>query len=63
MLAEGLKHAINYDGGGSTTMCTDRFGMINHPKDNEPFNHVGERNLRNVYVILSKYTAITTDTY
>ncbi len=43
----GLEDAINLDGGGSSTLWTDRTGVLNHPSDNKKFDHLGERKIPN----------------
>ena len=47
----GLTEAINLDGGGSTTLWTEKTGVINHPYDNKKFDHVGERTVPNLIVV------------
>lgn len=44
----GLKDCINLDGGGSTTLWTEKFGVLNHPYDNHKFDHDGERVVPNI---------------
>ena len=51
MLGLGCIYAINFDGGGSTTMWTEELGVVNHPTDNDRFDNSGERNLRNAFII------------
>ncbi|MEX0721535.1 MAG: phosphodiester glycosidase family protein [Balneolaceae bacterium] len=51
MLEIGCDNGLNYDGGGSTTMWTEDFGVVNHPTDNGEFDHEGQRNLRNAIII------------
>lgn len=53
----GCVNAINLDGGGSTTMWSDKFGVVNHPSDNGVFDHEGERILRTAIIIYSDYTS------
>lgn len=51
------KNAINFDGGGSTTMYIKGqpdHGVINYPCDNKQFDHLGERAVSNVFMILKK---------
>ena len=48
-------HAINLDGGGSTTMWAqfdDLQGIINCPSDNGKFDNKGERKVANTLVLL-----------
>ena len=47
----GMTDAINLDGGGSTTLWTEKTGVINHPYDNKKFDHVGERTVPNLIVV------------
>ena len=47
----GMTAAINLDGGGSTTLWTEKTGVINHPYDNKTFDHEGERSVPNLIVV------------
>ncbi len=47
----GLYEAINLDGGGSSTLWTQSSGVINHPYDNQVFDHEGERVVPNVIIV------------
>lgn len=47
----GMTEAINLDGGGSTTLWTEKTGVINHPHDNRKFDHDGERSVPNLIVV------------
>ena len=50
----GCQHAINLDGGGSTTLFlnTNKFnGIVNHPSDNKKFDSEGERSVANILFI------------
>lgn len=47
----GLYEAINLDGGGSSTLWTIDAGVINHPYDNQQFDHAGERVVPNVLIV------------
>ena len=47
----GMTTAINLDGGGSTTLWTEKTGVINHPYDNKTFDHEGERSVPNLIVV------------
>ena len=47
----GMTEAINLDGGGSTTLWTEKTGVINHPYDNKKFDHEGERSVPNLIVV------------
>ncbi|RYU92947.1 phosphodiester glycosidase family protein [Emticicia agri] len=58
-LARALKckDAINFDGGGSTTMYIagqPENGVVNYPSDNKIFDHAGERSVSNIFVLLKK---------
>jgi exopolysaccharide biosynthesis protein len=51
------KDAINLDGGGSSTMYVKgqpENGVVNYPCDNKQFDHLGERAVSNVFMILKK---------
>ncbi len=55
-LAKALncKDAINFDGGGSTTMYIKgqpESGVVNYPSDNKLFDHAGERPVSNIFYI------------
>ena len=47
----GCVTAINFDGGGSTTLWTRDKGVVNHPSDNGKWDHNGERKVANVLMI------------
>ena len=47
----GLVDALNLDGGGSSTLWTARKGVLNHPYDNQGFDHEGERGEPNCIVV------------
>ena len=54
LLSCGCQHAINLDGGGSTTLYlnTNKFnGIVNHPSDNKKFDSEGERSVANILFI------------
>jgi hypothetical protein len=53
MLALGCEHAINLDGGGSTTMWVADRGVVNFPSDNRQFDHAGERRVDNSVLIFA----------
>lgn len=44
----GCTNAINFDGGGSSTLWIDKQGVINHPSDNAKWDHDGERKVANI---------------
>ena len=44
----GLWDAINLDGGGSSTLWTERTGVLNNPCDNRRFDHEGVRRVPNI---------------
>lgn len=50
----GCQDALNLDGGGSTTMWIDKYGVVNHPSDNGQFDDEGERACANIIAILPK---------
>ncbi len=53
----GCKDAINFDGGGSTTMYIrgELFdGVVNMPCDNRQFDHEGERVVSNILMLIGK---------
>ena len=50
----GCMHAMNLDGGGSTTMWTSRHGVVNHPSGNRHFDADGLRFLKNGVLIYKK---------
>lgn len=48
------KDAINFDGGGSTTMYLKgkpENGVVNFPSDNKLFDHAGERKVANIFFL------------
>ena len=47
----GMTDAIHLDGGGSTTLWTEKTGVINHPYDNKRFDHEGERSVPNLILV------------
>lgn len=47
----GCTDAINLDGGGSTTLWTNKHGVINHPSDNGYFDKAGERTVSSCIII------------
>ena len=54
LISCGCQHAINLDGGGSTTLFlnTIKFnGIVNHPSDNKKFDSEGERPVANILFI------------
>ena len=50
----GCVSAINLDGGGSTTLWTEKMGVINYPSDNKKWDHDGERTVANVVILKKK---------
>lgn len=46
----GMTEALNLDGGGSSTLWTEKGGVLNHPYDNKKFDHKGERTIPNVII-------------
>ena len=47
----GLYEAMNLDGGGSSTLWSAQDGVVNHPYDNQRFDHDGERVVPNVIIV------------
>ena len=47
----GCVSAINFDGGGSTTLWVDEKGVVNHPTDNAKWDNGGERKVANVFYV------------
>ena len=47
----GLYEAMNFDGGGSSTLWTKETGVVNHPCDNRTFDHQGERVVPNAIIV------------
>jgi len=53
----GCTHAINFDGGGSTTLWVDGMpdhGVVNYPSDNKKWDHAGQRKVANVVLVKKK---------
>ena len=53
----GAENAINFDGGGSTTLYAEgegEGGIINHPSDNKKFDRGGERHVVNSLLFIKK---------
>lgn len=51
----GAKNAINFDGGGSTTLYVrgeNETGIVNHPSDNKKFDREGERHIVNALLFI-----------
>ncbi len=46
----GMTDALNLDGGGSSTLWSERNGVINYPYDNKKFDHEGSRTVPNLIV-------------
>jgi exopolysaccharide biosynthesis protein len=49
--ALGLHEAMNFDGGGSSTLWTKENGVVNHPCDNKTYDHAGERIVPNAIIV------------
>ncbi|MFT4092276.1 MAG: phosphodiester glycosidase family protein [Niabella sp.] len=47
----GCVSAINFDGGGSSTLWIKDKGVINYPADNKKWDHEGERKVANILYI------------
>lgn len=43
--------ALNFDGGGSTTLWINGKGVVNYPSDNKKFDHEGERKVANALIV------------
>ncbi|MCZ4224155.1 phosphodiester glycosidase family protein [Pedobacter rhodius] len=53
----GCTSAINFDGGGSTTLWVKGYrgnGVINYPTDNKKWDHEGQRKVANVILVKKK---------
>lgn len=53
----GCTSAINFDGGGSTTLWVDGMpddGVVNYPSDNKKWDHAGQRKVANVVLVKRK---------
>ncbi len=53
----GCSDALNFDGGGSTTLWVQNDGLngvVNHPSDNKKWDHEGSRKVANVILIKKK---------
>ena len=46
----GMTYAINLDGGGSTTLWSEKTGVLNYPYDNKKWDNEGERVVPNLIV-------------
>lgn len=49
--------ALNFDGGGSTTMWVSgepENGVVSHPTDNKKYDHLGERKVANAILIMRR---------
>ena len=47
----GMVEAMNLDGGGSSTLWCQKYGVINHPCDNRKFDNEGERSVSSCLVV------------
>jgi exopolysaccharide biosynthesis protein len=59
LLFKALKcvSALNFDGGGSTTMWVNgepENGVVSHPTDNKKYDHFGERKVANAILIMRR---------
>ena len=53
----GCTDAINFDGGGSTTLWVDGmpdYDVVNYPSDNKKWDHEGQRKVANVVLVKKK---------
>ena len=52
------RHALNIDGGGSTTMWINGSdspnGVVNYPTDNKQYDHFGQRSIRNGIIVVDR---------
>ncbi|MEX0721518.1 MAG: phosphodiester glycosidase family protein [Balneolaceae bacterium] len=51
MLGLGCEDAINFDGGGSSTMWINDGGVVNHPSDNKIFDNKGQRRVKSAIIV------------
>jgi exopolysaccharide biosynthesis protein len=47
----GATDALNLDGGGSSTLYIQGYGVINYPCDNGIYDHEGERAVPSVLLV------------
>lgn len=47
----GCVDAINFDGGGSSTLWVKKQGVVNYPTDNAQWDHEGERKVANIVYV------------
>ena len=53
----GCETAVNFDGGGSTTLYAKNFGdngIVNYPTDNKKWDHAGQRKVANILLVKKK---------
>lgn len=50
----GMSEAVNLDGGGSSTLWSNKQGVINYPSDNKRFDHAGERKVSSCIVVTKR---------
>ena len=50
----GMTEALNLDGGGSSTLWSRKYGVLNHPCDNKLFDNEGERRVSSTLVVKKK---------
>lgn len=53
----GCETAVNFDGGGSTTLYAKDFGdngIVNYPTDNKKWDHEGQRKVANILLVKKK---------
>jgi len=48
----GARSALNLDGGGSTAMWLQDYGVVSFPSDNGQFDHSGERGVANALLLI-----------
>lgn len=59
--ALGGRHAVNLDGGGSTTLWRRGAGICNFPCDNKRFDHQGERAVANAVLLFAPAVVVVDD--
>lgn len=50
----GMVEAMNLDGGGSSTLWSKSYGVVNHPCDNRTFDHEGSREVSSTLIVKAK---------
>ena len=47
----GMHEALNLDGGGSSTIWSKKYGVMNYPSDNRTYDHNGERKVSSTLLV------------